>query len=234
MYLDLGLEGRLVLVVGAGRVGRRKLAKVLEAGAKVLVVEPRPGAEVLALARARAVELRPGFTEDLLEGVTLVFAASAEADLNLAVAQAARARGVWVNVADAPESSDFFLPATVTRGEFQVAVGTQGASPALAARTAARLRREFGPEYAALTRWLALLRPQILKSGLSPAERRVRFRLLAESDELRAHLAVGRLKEAADLSARLVAPVKLDELGLLSGRETLNVKEPSCAATPIS
>jgi precorrin-2 dehydrogenase/sirohydrochlorin ferrochelatase len=214
MYLDLGLEGRLVLVVGAGRVGRRKLAKVLEAGARALVVEPRPGAEVLALARSGAVELRPGFTEDLLAGVTLAFAASDEADLNQAVARAARARGGWVNVADSPENSDFFLPATVTRGEFQVAVGTRGASPALAARAAGRLRREFGPEYAALTQWLGRLRPLILNSGLGPAERQARFRLLAESDELRAHLALGRLKEAGALSARLVAPVKIDGLEL--------------------
>ena len=212
MLLDLGLEGRLVLVVGAGRVGRRKLAKVLAAGARALVVEPRPGAELTGLARSGAVELRPGFSEDLLDGVTLVFAASAEAELNQAVARAARARGVWVNVADAPESSDFFLPASVSRGEFQMAVGTRGASPALAARAAARLKEEFGPEYAALTRWLGRLRPLILNSGLGAAERRARFRLLAESDELRAHLALGRLEEAAALSARLVEPVKIDGL----------------------
>ena len=214
MFLDLGLEGRLVLVVGAGRVGRRKLAKALSAGARVLVVEPRPGAEVTALARSGALELRPGFTEDLLSGVSLVFAASDQADLNLAVARAARARGVWVNVADAPESSDFFLPAAVIRGDFQLAVGTKGASPALAAGAAARLKKEFGPEYAILTNWLGRLRPLILNSGLSPAERRVRFRLLAESDELRIHLAGGRLEEAAALSARLLAPVKLDGLKL--------------------
>ena len=203
MFLDLSLEGRLVLVVGAGRVGRRKLAKVLAAGARAIVVEPRPGDEVAALARSGAVELRPGFTEDLLDGAALVFAASDEAGLNLDVARAARARGVWVNVADAPESSDFFLPAAVTRGDFQLAAGTRGASPALAARAAARLEAEFGPEYAALTSWLGRLRPLILNLGLGPDERRARLRLLAESDELRDHLASGRLDEARALTARL-------------------------------
>jgi hypothetical protein len=84
----------------------------------------------------------------------------------------------------------------------------------LAAVAATRLRREFGPEYAALTRWMGRLRPLILTSGLDPAERRARFRLLAESDELRAHLAHGRLKEAEALSARLMAPVKIDGLEL--------------------
>jgi len=211
MFLDLCLEGRLVLLVGAGRVGRRKLVKLLAAGARARVVEPRPGAELTALARAGAVDIRPRFTEDLLDGAALVFAASAEAGLNLAVARAARARGVWVNVADAPESSDFFLPATLTRGAFQLAVGTKGASPALAARAAARLTAEFGPEYAPLTRWLGRLRPLIMNSGLGPAERRARFRLLAESDELRAHLAQGRLAEAAALSARLLAPVDIGD-----------------------
>ena len=218
MFLDLGLEGRLVLLVGAGRVGRRKLSAVLAAGAKCRVVEPRPNDEVTVLVRSGAVELRPRFTEDLLDGVTLAFAASPRADLNLAVAQAARARGVWINVADSPENSDFFLPATVTRGAFQLAVGTRGASPALAAWTAARLREDFGAEYAALTRWLGLLRPLILNSGLGPAERRARFRLLAESDELRAHLAAGRLDEAEALTARLAAPVKIQGQEALAGR----------------
>jgi len=222
MFLDLGLEGRLVLVVGAGRVGRRKLAQVLKAGARALVVEPRPGAEVTDLARSGAVELRSEFSEDLLSGVSLAFAASDEAALNLAVARAARARGVWVNVADAPESSDFFLPAVVTRGDFQLAVGTGGSSPALAAEAASRLKKLFGPEYAALTRWLGRLRPLVLNSGLSPDERRARFRLLAESDELRALLARGLLKEAAALSARLLAPVKLDGLELELGSSDLN------------
>ncbi|MDR2935304.1 MAG: bifunctional precorrin-2 dehydrogenase/sirohydrochlorin ferrochelatase [Candidatus Adiutrix sp.] len=214
MFLDLSLEGRRVLLVGAGRVGRRKLARLIAAGARPLVVEPRPGAEVSALALSGEVELHPRFTEALLEGVTLVFAASAEAELNQAVARAARARGLWVNVADAPESSDFFLPAVLTRGDFQVAVGTKGASPALAALAAARLAGEFGPEYEALARWLGRLRPLILNSGLPPAERRDRFRRLAGSDELLAHLARGRLAEAAGLSARLAAPVAIEELEL--------------------
>ena len=190
-------------------MGRRKLAALLAAGARALVVEPRPGPEVAALAESGAVELKSRFTEDLLDGVSLAFAASARADLNLAVARAARDRGVWVNVADSPENSDFFLPATVARGAFQLAVGTRGTSPALAAKAAARLKEEFGPEYDALTRWLGLLRPLILNSGLDPAERRARFRLLAESDELKTHLAGGRLAEAAALSARLAAPVKI-------------------------
>jgi precorrin-2 dehydrogenase/sirohydrochlorin ferrochelatase len=167
---------------------------------------------VVALARSGALELKAGFTENLLDGAALVFAASGEAGLNQAVGRAARARGVWVNVADAPESSDFFLPATVDRGDFQLAAGTRGASPALAARVASRLKGEFGPEYAALTRWLGRLRPLIMNSGLSPDERKIRFQALADSDELRALLARGHLAEAAALSARLVAPVKIDEL----------------------
>jgi precorrin-2 dehydrogenase/sirohydrochlorin ferrochelatase len=54
---------------------------------------------------------------------------------------------VWLNVVDVPESSTFFAPAVVARGDLQIAVGTGGASPGLAARLRRDLEAEIGPEY---------------------------------------------------------------------------------------
>ena len=52
--------------------------------------------------------------------------------VNASVAADATARGIWVNSADDPANCTFTLPAVARDGPVTVAVGTGGASPALA------------------------------------------------------------------------------------------------------
>lgn len=209
--INVSLQGRLVLMVGAGRVGRRKLDRLLRAGARMRLVEPAPDQSVLDLVSAGRAELEADYRPELMEGASLVFAATSEPELNRAVAAEARSRGIWVNVADAPEVSDFLLPAVVERGEFKIAVATGGGSPALAAVTAARLREIFGPEYGPLAALLASLRPKILTSGLPVEAREKLFKTLVNSEELRASLAGGQMEKVRDLVKRLAEPVELGE-----------------------
>ncbi len=205
--INLDLRGRTVLLAGAGRVGRRKLAKLLEAGARVRVAEPKPAAEIMALAEAGRIELTAAVTPDSLRDVRLAFLAAGDAAYNAELAGRLRAAGVWVNVADAPELSDFTLPAVVEQGGFRLAVSTGGAGPALSARVAARLRGQFGPEYGRLVRVLAALRPRVLASPLGPAEREALFRRVAGSDALLDLLARGDEAGARQLLDVLTAPL---------------------------
>lgn len=209
--INVSLRGRLALMVGAGRVGRRKLEKLLRAGARVRLVEPKPDQSILNMAKTGRLELEPVYRPELLDGASLVFAATSDPALNRAVAEAARARGIWVNVADAPELSDFTLPAVVERGEFKIAVTTGGGSPALAARVAASLREVFGREYGLLAGIMADLRPGILASGLSIEAREKLFRKIADSDELLDHLARGETEAALKLVRRLLAPIEVGD-----------------------
>ena len=208
--INLRLEGRKTLLVGAGKVGRRKLDKLIKAGAWVLVAEPEPDESLRALAAKGLIELAAGFEESLIEGRSLVFAASSDHDLNRAVARAAAMRGVWVNVADAPEMSDFLLPAVVEDGDFQLSISTGGASPALAASAAADLREKFGPLYGRLTRLCSLLRPIIMSSGLASEAREMIFKRLINSAELKKSLAGGDLDLSLKLARELISPVKLN------------------------
>lgn len=205
--ISLRLAGRLVLVVGAGRVGGRKLKKLLSAGARIRLAEPEPAPEIIQLAAAGKIELTANFRPELLDGVSLVFTASSDRDLNRAVADAARHSGIWVNVADDPELSDFQLPAVVERDGFQLTVSTGGGSPALTARVAADLRKAYGPEYGRLAELLARLRPLVLNSGLPGPEREAIFKRLAASDELLEALARGDTQAARKLAGKLLAPL---------------------------
>src|SRR5687768_13136111 len=89
----LKLAGRRVLVVGGGPVAAGKLRALLDAEARVTVVAP---AVVDAVAAAPVEILRRAFHTDDLDGIWYVVAA-APPGVNRAVAQAAHARGIFVN-----------------------------------------------------------------------------------------------------------------------------------------
>lgn len=65
----------------------------------------------------------------------------------LALAHAARAHRVLVNVEDAPDLCDFHNVAEVRRGDLLLTVSTGGRNPGLAALVRESLERRFGPEW---------------------------------------------------------------------------------------
>ena len=178
--LFVDLAGKRVVVVGGGTVGRRKAAAALAAGAVVGVVDPkanpdREGGGVcdshpLPHGRGSPEHIRAPYSPDHLAGAHLVFAC-ATPDVNARVVSDAKARGIWVNAASDPGAGDVFLPAVVTRGDLTIAVGTGGASPALARRIRDKLEAEFDESFAAWVQLLAELRPVVLQT-IPDAERR--------------------------------------------------------------
>jgi uroporphyrin-III C-methyltransferase/precorrin-2 dehydrogenase/sirohydrochlorin ferrochelatase len=126
--LFVKLEGRRVLVVGAGPVAASKLAGLLAAGARVTVVAP----EVCSAVRAIGVPVEQrAFEESDLDDVWYVVAA-ATSDVNARVARAAEARRLFVNAVDDPPNASAYLGGVVRRDGVTIAISTSGAAPALA------------------------------------------------------------------------------------------------------
>ena len=143
------------MLVGGGEVANRKVKKLSQARAKVVVISPEVQPELASM--AVEVRRRPYRAGDL-EGAFLAFAATDRREVNAAVAREARERGIPVNVADRPVEGDFALPSTLRRGRLQVAVSTGGASPALARRIRQELEDAFAFEWANLVEELSRAR----------------------------------------------------------------------------
>lgn len=179
----LDLRGWPCLVAGGGEVAARKIAGLLAAGAVVTVVSPTLGEGCAALVAAERVTHypRPVAPADV-QGMRLVIAATDASEVNAAVAAAAQAGGALVNVVDAPERGNFWLPAVVRRGDLTLTVATGTASPALARRLRQELETRYGPEWGTFIALLGALRPLILDRVADAGARRALFRALAASD----------------------------------------------------
>jgi siroheme synthase-like protein len=169
--VNLVVDGRRCVVVGAGRIAARKIDALVGAGAAVHVIAPEAGAEVQAWADAGRITLaRPPFEPSDLDGAWLATTATGVPEVDHAVFAAGEARRVWVNSADDPANCSFTLMSVIRRGDLVVTVGTGGRSPALAAWLRRRLAEELGPEYETLLDLLAAAREEVRAGGRSSEE----------------------------------------------------------------
>ncbi len=163
--VGLRVEGRRILVVGAGRIGARKAAVYVEQGAEVIVVAPEQGPEMAELPVAKRV-CREFVAEDL-DGVWLVVAATGDPEVDGAVFREAEQRRIWCNAADDPVHCSVVLPAVARRGDFTVSVSTGGRSPAVASWLCRRIEAILDNATLEVARISAQVRSEVRARGLS-------------------------------------------------------------------
>jgi precorrin-2 dehydrogenase/sirohydrochlorin ferrochelatase len=127
-------------------------------------------AALLAEAGVEARLLPPDAPDSALEGLTLLFVAGLGEGESRLLAARARARGALVNVEDVPFLCDFHVPAIVRRGDLLLTASTGGQVPGLSRALRESLAEQFGPEWTARLRELAIARARWRAEGLSPAE----------------------------------------------------------------
>jgi precorrin-2 dehydrogenase len=194
------LEGREVLVVGAGRVGEPKIKGLLPTGARIRVVAIEASETVREWAGNGEIVLeKRGFVPSDLDGVFLVVVATASRDLNELVFREARSRHILCNVVDVPDQCDFFYPAVVQRGDLQIAVSTSGQSPSLAQKLRQQLEKQFGPGYADWVAELGETRRRVLASDLGPERKRQLLQSLASTEAFEAAVAANSNGRSGDV-----------------------------------
>lgn len=142
--LFIDLRDRHVLVVGAGKIAARRIRKLLEFGAKITVVSPEAGEEILKYAGEQNIELRPVRWQEFhhrASDFALVIAATNDRATNRSVGEYAKSRKVPVSVADKKEESTFWFPATVLHGNIVAGIVSAGGNHKKVKQTAGIIRR---------------------------------------------------------------------------------------------
>lgn len=159
----LSLRGKTCIVVGGGRVATRKIRSLLFTGATIVVISQQLHTELQALLTSNAIRHIPDlYRQEYLAGATLVFATTNDPAINQQIAQDARQQGLWINIADDPDNSDFHVPATIQRQNLTLAISTAGSSPAFARYIREQLEQALHETLGQALEMVAQARPHIL------------------------------------------------------------------------
>lgn len=173
-------------MVGAGTVAEGKIRGLLDAGALVQVVAPKAVFRIRRWEWEGRLTWKPrAFDPRDLDNVSIVIAATNSHEVNSQVFQEARLRNVLCNAVDDPENCDFYYPAVVNRGNLQIAISTNGQSPALAQRLRKELEEQFGPEYESWLEELGEARQHLNATVLDSEARKKLLHELASREAFR-------------------------------------------------
>ncbi|MDH3359314.1 MAG: bifunctional precorrin-2 dehydrogenase/sirohydrochlorin ferrochelatase [Desulfobulbaceae bacterium] len=179
----LDITSRNCIVIGGGKVAARKAQGLLDHQAKVTMISPELGEESATLhAKKQLTWINRPYQEGDLTGAFLVIAATDDPEVQERVHAEAEKNNILLNVADVPKWCNFILPATVRRGDLNVAISTGGKSPALAKRMRKGMENQFGAEYEVLLETLGALRPLVLDLKLAHSENKRIFEELLHDD----------------------------------------------------
>lgn len=153
VFLDI--KGKPCLLAGDGDIAERKRRLLEKAGAVV-------------------VTLSGNFSEEKLDGMVLVVAASSEKQVNETVSHSARLRNIPVNVVDQPDLCTFIFPSIVERGPVTVAVSSGGAVPVLTRLLRARIETLLPDSLGEFAQVVSVFRQQV-KARLPDMQQRLRF-----------------------------------------------------------
>lgn len=205
--LFLDLTDRRVLVVGGGRVAERRVMTLVASGARLTVIAPEATEWLMGQSERGVLALYSReFAPKDVEGYLLVFSATGIDEVDARVATAARTVGALVNVADDASKSDFHVPAIERREHIQLAVGTGGAAPGLAARLRDRLASAIGPEWDAFAELIAETRVLARRTMPTREERMDAIRTAANDRELFALVSRGAPPPPTEVLAKHGSP----------------------------
>jgi len=207
--LSLNLENKRCLVVGAGEVANRKVARLLDCGALVTVIAPELTAGLKALVEKKKITVkhrRVNLSD--LSRAFLVISATSDRKINTLISAYCRRKGILVNVVDAPNECNFILPSILKKGDLSIAISTNGVSPALAKKIRQELEQKFGVEYMKLLRMLKAIRPEALRRIKDPQLRKAFFQKAIQADMLKL------LKQNKEGRARLKLKAILEDAAI--------------------
>ncbi len=164
----LNLHERRCVVIGGGQIAEGKVVKLVDSGAKIVLISPDATQIIRDIANRGDVDLilRKYQTGDLA-GAFLAIAATNDRVVNQAIFEEAENLGVLLNAVDDPSRCSFIAPSIIERGPVTLAISTGGASPALARKLRETLAKSAALDWADATSVLAKARRLIKEQQIA-------------------------------------------------------------------
>jgi precorrin-2 dehydrogenase/sirohydrochlorin ferrochelatase len=184
--LSLDVKGRVCVVLGGDEEAAEKVTRLLEAGAKVTVVNPTLNDALRKLTAAGKILHRGRlFRSTDAQGVTLVInTLRSDQDFSRSLYDLALKERFLLCTVDAPDYSTAMLPAVVNSGHLRIAVSTSGVAPALASRLRQDLEPLFGETFRSFLDWLAAVRDETKEAEPDAEQRRAKLRSAVDGFKL--------------------------------------------------
>ena len=142
--LFVNLEKKKILLIGAGNIALRRARGVLDFGAELTVVAPEIATEFFDLqdqyGKDCLVIVKHGFEPGSIDGFEFVLSATNDRDIDLAVYQECKEKGIPVNVASDQSLCDFYFPALVQEDNIVIGVSSGGDDHGKVRRVSAKIR----------------------------------------------------------------------------------------------
>ena len=128
--VELRLKNQLIVIIGAGRIAKRKIPNLLAAGAKINIIDPALLPDIPL--HPQLTHYKRDYRPTDLSSARLIFAATNDSLVNTRITEDAATIGILCCRVDSAENSDFITPARLLRPPLSFSISTGGESPAMA------------------------------------------------------------------------------------------------------
>ena len=148
LIVDLNLKGNLVIVVGGGDEGYKKVNSLLTQDCKILLISDKINTQLSNCIKQKKIDFEKIKLKDasFLSKYKpfLVMATTNDRQLNRKIIQKAKKMKCYVYASDDPEVSDFAHPSVINiEDTVQIAISTGGKSPAMARKLKLQTEKIF-------------------------------------------------------------------------------------------
>ena len=137
LIVDLHLKGNLVIVVGSGNEGMKKVSSLITQDCEILVISNSSNSQLEKYVKQKKIKFKKIKLKDasFLSKYKpyLVMATTTDRVLNRKIVEKATNMKSYAYASDDPEASDFAHPSVINIADtVQIAISTGGSSPAMA------------------------------------------------------------------------------------------------------
>ena len=137
MIIDLHLNEKTVIIVGAGNEALKRIKLLEPEGCKIIVIGEKPNSEIIKLSQKKKITLKKTKIISMLflkkHKPFLVIASTTDSLLNQKIVQTAKKMKILSYASDSPDSSDIsYLSLIDIKKTIKVGISTGGGSPIMA------------------------------------------------------------------------------------------------------